>query len=95
MLTFMIRALDRPDAGDLRSRTRATHLDHLAAHGEHLVTAGAILAADGSTPVGSLLVVAFPEERDARAFIDSDPYALAGLFATIEICRLRLVPSRP
>ena len=57
---FVIHALDRPDAGDLRASTRERHLDYLA--GFDVVFGGPLLDDEGEM-CGSLIVV----DVDVRA----------------------------
>jgi hypothetical protein len=42
-----------------------------------------LLAEDGTTPIGSLLVVEAADRAAIEAFCAADPYALAGLFAEV------------
>lgn len=84
---FAIYALDRPDAADLRTRTRPAHRDYL--HGRclpvRLVLAGPLLAEDGRTMIGSLIVVEAADLPSVETFSERDPYRLAGLVGSITI----------
>jgi hypothetical protein len=88
---FAILNHDKPNSVDLRMKTRETHLDYLRAAGSRLMTAGPILADDGQTPIGSLLIVEAEDMKAARRFADDDPYARAGLFSSSTIWPWRLV----
>jgi uncharacterized protein len=44
---------------------------------------------DKDQMIGSMLMVDFETEADARTFARNDPYALAGLFASAEFRRWR------
>src|SRR3546814_1910063 len=57
---YIIYALDRPDAGDLRIKTRAAHREYLHRPDlpVRLVLAGPLLADDAVTIIGSVIVVA-------------------------------------
>ena len=44
---------------------------------------------DQDRPTGSMLIVEFPSEAEARSFAENDPYAKAGLFVDVEIRRWR------
>ncbi len=46
--------------------------------------AGPFLDSAGQ-PCGSMLVLDCPDEESARAFLAGDPYARAGLFASVEL----------
>jgi uncharacterized protein len=50
-----------------------------------MVYGGALLAEDGKTAIGSLLVVNLPDRAAAQKFSDGDPYAKAGLFQSVAI----------
>lgn len=76
---------DKPDSSVLRQETREAHLDHLRGHAGAIVSAGPLLDADASTPVGSLLIVEAESLEAARAMMEADPYNKAGLFERIEV----------
>jgi len=82
---------DKPGSADLRQQTRETHLEHLRAHAGAIVSAGPLLSDDGSTPVGSLLIVEAATLDEARAMMEADPYAKAGLFERIDVYPWRWV----
>ncbi len=82
---------DKPGSGDLRQQTRETHLEHLRGHAGAIVSAGPLLGDDGSTPVGSLLIVEAESLRAAREMIEADPYTKAGLFERVEVYPWRWV----
>jgi hypothetical protein len=90
-MQFAILNHDKPGSVDLRMKTRETHLAYLRGVGSRLMTAGPILAEDGQTPIGSLLIVDAEDMAAARKFADDDPYARAGLFSSSVIWPWRLV----
>ncbi len=84
---FVIYALDRPGAPDLRLKTRAAHRDYLH-RGDSPVrikVAGPLLDTDGTTMVGSLIVVEAERIEEVEAFSAQDPYRLAGLVGSVAI----------
>jgi len=85
---FVIHALDRPDAGDLRASTRERHLDYLA--GFDVVFGGPLLDDEGEM-CGSLIVVDMPDRTAVAALAAGDPYAKVGLFGQVTIRGLRPV----
>ncbi|MDZ5646453.1 YciI family protein [Nitrospirillum sp. BR 11828] len=87
---FAITCTDKPGHLDLRLATRPRHLEYLDGQVDHIVVAGPLLDAEGK-PTGSLLVVDFPDEAAAQAFAAADPYAEAGLFASVTIQPFRVV----
>jgi uncharacterized protein len=84
---FAIYALDCPDAGDLRANTRAAHREYLHASrpSVRLMAAGPLLAADGATMVGSLIIVEAGDLEAVERFSSEDPYRLAGLVGSVSI----------
>ncbi len=94
-MLFCIRCIDRSDAPGLRQQVRPEHLDYLKSLGSRLVLAGPLLAADGATPSGSLLVVEASDQAGAEQLAAADPYAVAGLFAEVAIQPYRIVILNP
>ncbi len=84
-MQFAIYCVDKPNSGDLRQKTRPAHLAYLESFGTKLLLAGPLLADDGATPCGSLLLVDFADKAAAEAFAAGDPYAQAGLFGEVSI----------
>ena len=85
---YAIHAIDKPDAGALRTATRPAHLAYLAGRRAQILVCGPLLSEAGD-PIGSLLLVDVPERRDAYEFAARDPYAEAGLFASVAITSWR------
>ena len=85
---FVIHALDRPDAGDLRLSIREHHVDYLA--GFNVVFGGPLLDDEGEM-CGSLIVVDMPDRTAVDALVAGDPYVKAGLFGQVTIRGLRPV----
>jgi uncharacterized protein YciI len=81
MALYVFHGLDRPGALELRKATRATHLAWLEAQTPRVKIGGPMLAEDGATPVGSMLVVEAETLAGAKALFAQDPYTLAGLWA--------------
>lgn len=90
MPLFAIVAYDRPDAGTLRADTRPRHLVHLEAIRDKATTIGPMLDESG-TPLGSIIVADFADLAAAQAFAAADPYAQAGLFASVAVTAYRQV----
>lgn len=90
-MLFAIRCLDRPDHGRVRATHRPAHLELLRGLGERVKLAGPLLADDGESMIGSLLVIDFEERSAAERFVKSDPYVLADLFAEVTIARFKAV----
>jgi uncharacterized protein YciI len=90
-MLWSVYCLDKPDSATLRQSTRPTHLAYLESYADRIVYGGALLAEDGQTVAGSLLVVNLPDRAAAQAFSDGDPYTKAGLFKSVAIHPTRKV----
>ena len=90
-MLFVLTCLDKPDAGALRAETRPAHLDFIRARIAHVPMAGPVLAEDGKTPIGSLLIVDFPGRAEVDRFLAEDPYGKAGLFQSVSVHPFRRV----
>ena len=84
-MLFALTCIDRTDAGTLRPDTRPAHLEFLKARLDQIQFAGPLLADDGETVVGSLLLLDVADKAVAEGFAASDPYAKAGLFAEVTV----------
>ena len=95
-MLFAIICKDKPDHLQVRLDTRPTHVDYLNglnAAGT-LKFAGPFLGDDGK-PLGSLVVVEAADRAAAEALAAADPYADAGLFASVEILPWNWVFNAP
>lgn len=79
---------------ELRRRTRSAHLAYLEKAIDQVVVAGPLLD-DSGEPIGSMLLMEFPDYRAAVAFAADDPYARAGLFASVAVTAWRQVLPHP
>ena len=82
-MLYAVICKDKPNSLELRKATRPTHLDYLKQGGP--VFSGPMLAEDEQTPIGSLLIVEAADRAAVEAWAANDPYALAGLFESVEI----------
>ncbi len=79
---------------ELRQATRPAHLAYIEAHADRVIVAGPLLDETGE-PIGSMLLMEFPDYRSAVAFAAEDPYAKAGLFASVAVTAWQQVLPRP
>lgn len=93
MPTFAIHCIDKPFQRELRAATRAEHLAYLEKALDRILVAGPLLDDDGN-PIGSMLLMEFPDRRAAVSFAADDPYARAGLFASVAVTPWRQVFPR-
>jgi uncharacterized protein YciI len=85
---FAVVANDRPGMQEVRARVRRAHREYLRAPGVHRVTVrlgGPLLADDGRTMNGTLLVVEADSAAEVERFVADDPYTRNGVFDRIEI----------
>ncbi len=90
MALFLILCADKPGSRELRAATRPDHLAYLSQGEVQVKIAGAWLDEPDGGPLGSMLVVEAADIAAARAFAAADPYARAGLFASVEVRPWRL-----
>lgn len=74
---------DGPDSARLRQQHLAAHLDYVAAHLGDYAVAGPLKRA--GAPAGSLLVIKAENEAAARARLEADPYARAGVWPRLSL----------
>ncbi|WP_233848861.1 YciI family protein [Paraburkholderia sp. HD33-4] len=84
---FAIVAIDRPGVAELRAATRPAHREYLKAppHGVTYRLGGPLMAPDGTSAIGSLLVVEAADLATAERFSANDPYSKADIFAEVAI----------
>lgn len=85
-MLFALICKDKPGHLQVRLDTRPEHvafLNDLNAKGT-LKFAGPLLDAEGK-PDGSLVVIEAADAASAKTLADADPYARAGLFASVDI----------
>jgi uncharacterized protein YciI len=89
---YAIICEDKPNSLALRMETRSTHLAalQLLQNEGRLLTAGPLPAIDSENPgdngfTGSVIIAEFDSISDAQAWAQSDPYAVAGVFANVVV----------
>ena len=83
-MLFALICTDKPGSLDLRMSVRPDHLKHLDSLGTALKAAGPFTDDEGK-PSGSLVIIEAADRTAATAIAEADPYAKAGLFASVEI----------
>ncbi len=82
MLVALI-ALDKPDHLDVRKANRDAHIAYLKTTGV-VSQAGPFIDAEGNM-CGSLVILDVDTLQDAENWAAQDPYAQAGLFASVTL----------
>ena len=92
MSLFVLTCLDKPNSLEVRMAAREDHIAYVRRCFEAGVVklGGPFLGADGQM-CGSMLIVETEDLAGAHAFSAADPYALAGLFASVDIRPFRVV----
>ncbi|MCT7377246.1 YciI-like protein [Chelativorans salis] len=95
-MIFVILCQDKPGHLQVRMDTRPEHVAHL----EKLNAAGTLKFAgpfldDEGKPCGSMVAVEAEDSAAAEAIAKADPYALAGLFESVEIRPWNWVFNKP
>lgn len=83
-MLYALLCNDKPGHLQVRLDTRAAHLDYLNGLGDRLKFAGPFLG-DDAKPNGSLVVIDAADVAGAKEIAANDPYAKAGLFASVDI----------
>ena len=89
-MKFCFICWDKPDQLRLRASTREAHLTYLK-NASNVFFAGTFMCEDeidneaSPTPIGSMLVIEAKDREAAENWAASDPYAIAGLFDSVEI----------
>lgn len=95
-MIYAIICKDKADGLELRKRTRPDHLAYLNGLNEEgvLKFAGPLLDDEGNSR-GTLAAVDADDRAGAAAIAAEDPYAVAGLFETVEIHPWTWVVNNP
>jgi hypothetical protein len=88
-LLYIIYQVDKPNSETVRAANRAAHFAYLDEHEDILVLGGAMLAEDGTTRLGSVLIINVRSREEAERFSAHEPFRRAGLFERVEITRMR------
>ena len=93
-MLFALLCTDKSNSLALRMSVRPDHLAYLASLGTKLKAAGPFLDEAGN-PNGSLVIVEAADRNEAEKMAAADPYAIAGLFAAVDIKPWRWTLKNP
>jgi uncharacterized protein YciI len=85
---FVLHAFDKAGALDMRQANYEAHKAFLAnssAQGVSMILSGPLVADDGKTMIGSLMIVEAPDRATIEAFNRADPFHAAGLWEKVNI----------
>ena len=94
-MLFALICNDKPGGMEIRKAHRPEHLAYLKGLGDTLKFAGPFLDEDGEAMTGSLIVLEAASAEDAKRVAEGDPFARAGLFASVEIRPWRWTIGNP
>jgi len=89
---FVVHALDKKNILPTRAkhyRAHCIHLDQAEEDAVGVVTADTLVADDGETPLGSIIIVDAADRATVDTFTRSDPYYVNGVWERVAIHRLR------
>jgi len=89
-MLFAVHALNVPNSAAKRQAVHAEHVAHVKsakAQGVTVVVGGPLVADDGKTSIGSLMVFEAPDRATVEAFNLADPFHKNGVWAKVEIQR--------
>ena len=81
-MLYIIYQEDRLDGAALRAAHGEAHFAYLEKHRDSLVLGGALLAEDGTTRTGSVLIINVPNLAAAEASRGTSRFARLACFAT-------------
>ncbi|CAE6809379.1 YciI family protein [Paraburkholderia haematera] len=95
-MLYILYCKDNPRVSvHVRTMHKEAHLAYLADHAGLIVLGGAMLDEDGETRVGSTLILNVGSRAEAEAFSVNEPFRRAGLYASVDIIRMRRAQWRP
>jgi len=94
-MLFVATCRDKPESMGLRLANRPAHLAYLTSLGARVKAGGALLTPDQQAVVGSLLIFEGDSDEEIAELLANDPYALAGLFESVDIKPWRQAVGAP
>lgn len=95
-MLYALMCKDKPNSLDKRLAERPAHVEHLKAlDAKGILKMAGPLLGDDEKPIGSLVMIAADSKAEAETIAASDPYAVAGLFASVEVRAYNWVFKNP
>jgi uncharacterized protein YciI len=85
---FVLHAFDKAGAPETRLANYHAHKAFLAdtsAHGVSMIMSGPLVADDGNTMIGSLMILEAPDRATVETFNRADPFHAAGIWEKVNI----------
>ncbi|MET0311033.1 MAG: YciI family protein [Burkholderiaceae bacterium] len=86
-MPYLVHCLYREGGAQARLPIRRAHIAHMLAWLPRTVFGGAVKSPGGEF-LGMIVVLDVAAEAEARAFLDDEPYARAGLFGSTSVLPL-------
>jgi uncharacterized protein YciI len=89
-MLFSVHALDRSGVAQKRKAIHAEHVAHLRTAKDYdvsITVGGPLVADDGKTSIGSLMVLEATDRAAAERFNRADPFFRDGIWGAVEIRR--------
>jgi uncharacterized protein YciI len=83
-MQYVAICIDKENSENLRLENRGDHIAHLKKVKDNMLLAGPFLT-DAGRMCGSLLVFNGMKLEEIETWLEEDPYAKAGLFASVEV----------
>ncbi len=82
---YIIHCLDKPGALPVRLENYTAHRAYLAEAPVKIVISGPLVADDNETMIGSCFLIEADSKDAAAAFNAADPFAKAGVWASVNV----------
>ena len=84
-MLFVVHCLDKPDALPRRLAAYDAHKARLAKNEVPSIVSGPLVAGDGETMIGSLMILEAEWRADVEAYVAADPFVAADVWASVSI----------
>jgi uncharacterized protein YciI len=88
-MLWAIHCVDKPNTAAIREQYLSVHRDYLKSQKNILVLSGATQNDEGTEATGSMFILHVDSRAEAQAFSDGDPFTQQGVFASVNITRMR------
>lgn len=93
-MLYAIMTQDAPSTDADRAKHREGHLNHFKAHKNKIALSGP-LSTDEGGGAGSLVIYDAQDAREARQFIEADPFFGASVWSQITVQRFKYSIANP
>lgn len=87
---YLAMLTTNPEKLSLREQIRGRHDDYWSGRMDRIRLAGPLLAEDGTTRLGQILVLDAEDRQTASDLVMNDPFVAEGLFSDVRIERFRM-----